>query len=81
MLIRLLFWFLLFYFLLRFLIRVLIPVLTATKNVSSKLKDINENSGGYQSAGRTSASKGEHSQSHSNNSTAKGDYIDFEEIK
>lgn len=81
MLIRLLFWFMLFYFLLRFIIKVVIPVVMATKDVSSKMKDINENMNGYQSTRHSSATKGEPSQSHSNTSSAKGDYIDFEEIK
>ena len=81
MLIRLLFWFILFYFLLRFIIRVVIPIVIATKEASSKIKDINENMNGYQSAGHSAASKDKSSASHPNTSSAKGDYIDFEEIK
>lgn len=81
MLIRLLFWFILFYLLLRFLIRVVIPVVTATKDAGAKMKDINENMNGYHSAGHSATPKDKSSASHSNTSSAKGDYIDFEEIK
>ena len=81
MLIRLLFWFLLIYFLLRFIIRVIIPVVIATKNVSSKMKDVNENTGNFTSAQNSSAPHKESSQAKSNTASAKGDYIDFEEIK
>ena len=81
MLIRLLFWFILFYFLLSFLIRVVIPVVMATKDISAKAKDINENMNGYQSATPSSTPQDESVKSHSKTSSAKGDYIDFEEIK
>ncbi len=81
MLIRLLFWFILFYFLLRLIIRVVIPVVMATKDVNSKMKDINENMNGHQSTRHSPATKDEPSPSHSNTSSTKGDYIDFEEIK
>jgi len=81
MLIRLLFWFILFYFLLRFIIRVVIPVVMATKDVSAKMKDINENGNGYQSATPSSTRQDESAKPHSKTSSAKGDYIDFEEIK
>lgn len=81
MLIRLLFWFLLFYFLLRFIIRVVIPVVTATRNVRSKMNDINQNINDFQSAGHSSSAPEEASRPQTKNSPAKEDYIDFEEIK
>ena len=53
----------------------------ATKDVKSKMKDINENIGDFQSSGQTSANSEPFTKSHSKTTSAKGDYIDFEEIK
>ena len=81
MFMRLLFWFILFYLLLKFIIRILIPVIMATKGVKSKMKDINENMGDFQSSGQTSANSEPFTKSQSKSTSPKGDYIDFEEIK
>lgn len=80
MYIRLLFWFIILYFLLRFIIRVLIPVVTATRNVRSKMNDINENMEGFNATHSSTANK-QPSKNNADTSSAKGDYIDFEEIK
>jgi len=81
MLIRLLFWFMLFYFLLRFIIRVVIPLVTATRDVRSKMKDINKNMNSFESTSYSSTVNDESLKRPSNTSSGKGDYIDFEEIK
>lgn len=80
MLIRLLFWFLLLYFLLRFVIRVIIPVVIAGKNISSKMRDVNGNAD-IGSTNNSSASHKASAEAKSKTASAKGDYIDFEEIK
>lgn len=62
--------------------RVVIPVIMATRNVRSKMKEMNENMDSYQSSNRSSsADKQTVAMSKSKTSSAKGDYIDFEEIK
>lgn len=82
MYIRLLFWFIILYFLLRFIIRVLIPVVTATRNVRSKMNDINENMEGFNATHSSTANTNKQpSKNNADTSSAKGDYIDFEEIK
>ncbi len=82
MFIRLLFYFILFYFLLTFIIRVVIPVILETKNVRSKMKEMNENMDSFQSSNHSSSAKDETlKRSASKTSSAKEDYIDFEEIK
>ena len=53
----------------------------ATKGVKSKMKDINENMSNFQSSGQTSANSEPFTKSQSKATSAKGDYIDFEEIK
>lgn len=53
----------------------------ATRNVQSKMKDINENMNSFDStAHSSSANNGSVNKSQSKTSSAK-DYIDFEEIK
>lgn len=82
MFIRLLFYFILIYFLLAFIARVIIPVLMATRNVRSKMKEMDDNMDNFQSSGHSSSAKDEtFHNSKSKNSSVKGDYIDFEEIK
>ncbi len=83
MFIRLLFLFIVFYLLLKFIIRIVIPVVMATRNVQSKMKDINENMNDLHSAGQSSSSpnSGSFTKSQSKTSSGKEDYIDFEEIK
>lgn len=81
MVIRLLFWFLLLYFLLRFLIKVIIPVVIATRNVNSKMRDINGNQDNYKSPETSSSTYKEPSRAKSGSASAKDDYIEFEEIK
>lgn len=80
MLIRLLFWFILFYFTFQFVLKVVIPVLTATRAVRSKVKDVNEKRSSFQPDDTVSANENT-AQSQTKTSSAKGDYIDFEEIK
>lgn len=48
-----------------------------TRNIQSKMKDINENMSDFQS----STNSEPFSKSHSKTTSAKEDYIDFEEIK
>lgn len=81
MLIRLLFWFIVFYISLKFIIRVVIPVIMTTRNVRSKMKDINENINNFHSADTSSASNNETFDRTASKTSSKGDYIDFEEIK
>ena len=81
MIIKLLFWFLLFYISFKFIIRVVIPVILTTRNVRSKVKEMNENMEGFKSDNTSSANDGTFGESASKTSPSKGDYIDFEEIK
>ncbi len=54
----------------------------ATKNVESKMKDINENMNSFNSAAHSSSANNESiNKSQSKTSPGKEDYIDFEEIK
>lgn len=53
----------------------------ATIGVKSKMKDINENMSGFQSSSQTSANSEPFTTPQSKATSAKGDYIDFEEIK
>lgn len=66
---------------LRFIIRIVIPLIIATRDVQSKVKDINENMKGFQSGAHSTPANDEPSKSQSKSASAKGDYIDFEEIK
>lgn len=83
------FWLLFFYFLFRFIVGFVIPVISATRNVRTKMKNFKENMGhfdnrtenGSTSQGAYTSYKTQHSTAGQNNSTTKGDYIDFEEIK
>lgn len=77
MFIRLLVWFIVFYLLLKFIIRIVIPVFLATRNVQSKMKDINENMNDFHSSESSSPADKEVRKK----SKSKGDYIDFEEVK
>ena len=81
MLIRLLFWFIVFYISLKFIIRVIIPVIMTTRNVRSKMRNMNENINDFHSADTSSASNEEAFNPTASKTSSKGDYIDFEEIK
>ncbi|WP_157580548.1 hypothetical protein [Segetibacter koreensis] len=62
--------------------RVVIPVIMATRNVRSKMKEMDENMDNFQSSSGYSSTKNNTSgTTTSKTSTSKGDYIDFEEIK
>ncbi len=82
MFIRLLFWFLLFYISFKFILKVIIPAVMSTRSVRSKMKDMNENIDNSQTSGHSSSANAEtFTTSGSKTPSAKGDYIDFEEIK
>lgn len=53
----------------------------ATKDVRSKVKDINENMKGFEHDGPSPKANEESSKPSQKTASAKGDYIDFEEIK
>ena len=53
-----------------------------TKNVRSKMREMNEHMNDFQTSGHSASAKDEaFTASSSNTSSGKGDYIDFEEIK
>lgn len=53
----------------------------ATRNIQSKMKDIDQNMSDVQSSGQPSANNEPFTKSQSKTTSAKEDYIDFEEIK
>ncbi|HEX8278217.1 MAG TPA: hypothetical protein VF540_05960 [Segetibacter sp.] len=72
-----------FYFLFRLIFGFVIPVLAATKEVRSKVKDMNQKMTDFESTGQTfnPSSNSTYPKNEPASSVAKGDYIDFEEIK
>ena len=73
MFIRLLFWFIAFYLLLQFIIRIVIPVVIATRNVQSKMKDINENMNDFHSSDPAASGNKEAIKKSKSKTAAKGD--------
>lgn len=73
------FWFLTFYFLYKFAFEFVIPLIAATKNVRSKMEDVNSRQQRFDSSQRSQEDNSSSKSSH-NSSPSKGDYIDFEEI-
>jgi hypothetical protein len=71
------------YFFFRLIFGFVIPVLLATRNVRTKMKDMNQKMADFESARPTSSSSsnGTYHKDEPATSSAKGDYIDFEEIK
>lgn len=79
MLIRLLFWFLVFYVSFKFIIKVIIPVFLTTKNVRANMREMNEKM--HEAHSNTEDGARNFNEPDAKTSAAKGDYIDFEEIK
>jgi hypothetical protein len=68
------------YFLYRFVFGFVIPIVIATKTVRAKMKDMNEETAESESPHTSSSNRTFHKNEPSSQA-AKGDYIDFEEIK
>jgi hypothetical protein len=81
MFITTLFWFIVFYLLFRFVFGFLVPLITTTKQIRSKMKDVHQNMQDFQQSGQTNNSYSTTANTQTKSNTAKGDYIDFEEIK
>jgi hypothetical protein len=81
MLIRILFWFIVFYSLFKFLIRIVLPLIATTRTVRSKVKDMRQNMGEFESSSQPATGPSERPAPKEDAPVSKGDYIDFEEIK
>ena len=82
MLLRIFFWIIACYFLYKFIFGFVIPVIMATRNVRSKMKDMRQHMGEFEGDNSSSNMPNEtFTKKEANTSSAKGDYIDFEEIK
>jgi hypothetical protein len=79
-LVRILFWFIVFYALFKFVFRVVIPLVITTSKVRSKIKEMKENGSDFTTHAQTHPDADRFATKESTPS-AKGDYIDFEEIK
>lgn len=77
--ITILFWFIIFYLLFRFIFNFVVPLISTTKQVRSKMKDMHQSMNDFQKTNTQQDRNTAAPQYNSN--TAKGDYIDFEEIK
>ena len=76
-----LFWFITFYFLYKFMFEFVVPLIGATKNLRTKMDDLSQNQQRFESFESRENKKDNFSAKTHNNSSSKGDYIDFEEIK
>jgi hypothetical protein len=81
MLFRVLFYFIIFYSLFKFLIRVVLPLLVTTSKVRTKMKDMRENRDKFEAQNQTDPVGTQASTKKETTPSAKGDYIDFEEVK
>jgi hypothetical protein len=79
-LIRILFWFIVFYSLFKLLIRVVLPLLIKN-TLQAKMKDMQGNRGAFEEKGQTTETASQPSFKKETNTSSKGDYIDFEEVK
>lgn len=78
------FWFIVFYFTFKFIFKFVLPLLITTRNVRAKMKDMRQNMGEFEANDSTTQNNNTHSnysQTTTNATSAKGDYIDFEEVK
>ncbi|MCW3115397.1 MAG: hypothetical protein JWR18_3793 [Segetibacter sp.] len=79
-LIRILFYFIVFYSLFKLLIRVVLPFVIK-RTLQSKMKDIRQNMGEFENGGKSTQPQPDSFTKKETSTAAKGDYIDFEEVK
>jgi hypothetical protein len=79
-LLRILFWFIVFYSLFKLLIRVVLPLLIKN-TLQAKMKDMQENRGTFDDKEHTTDTASQPPLKKEKNTSSKGDYIDFEEVK
>lgn len=79
--ITILFWCLLFFSLFRFVFGFVIPLLTTTRQLRSKMKDMQQNEQSFKTNTSSDNDNNTHSKEQKRSTPAKGDYIEFEEVK
>jgi hypothetical protein len=65
----------------RFVFGFVVPLITTTRQIRSKMKDVHQNMQDFQQTSQTNSSYNTTPNTQTKSNAAKGDYIDFEEIK
>ncbi len=74
-------WFLIIFLLFRFVFGFVIPLLTTTRQLRSKMKDMQQNARNFKTNTSSDYNSNTREKEQKRSTPAKGDYIEFEEVK